>query len=101
MVPKDFENLRSGLPIDVHALLNGVGVMVWEVVFGAWVGWSDRDAATLSRVLTIQRAASELLIQGAWTLLVALHPEASAAGVYASSFTLDGVTLWVVANRAE
>ena len=29
----------------ISAWLNGVGVMVWEVVFGAWVGWNDRDAA--------------------------------------------------------
>ena len=46
------------------AYLNGVGVMVWEVVFGVWVGWSDRDAATLRRMLAVQRAASELLISG-------------------------------------
>ena len=34
------------------AWLNGIGVMVWEVVFGVWVGWSDRDAQTLRRMAT-------------------------------------------------
>ena len=56
------------------AYLNGVGVMVWEVVFGVWVGWSDRDAATLRRMLAVQRSASELLISGAWTPLAELAP---------------------------
>ena len=38
------------------AWLNGIGVMVWEVVFGVWVGWSDRDAQTLRRMSRTQRA---------------------------------------------
>ena len=29
------------------AWLNGVGVLVWENVFGAWVGWNERDKALL------------------------------------------------------
>ena len=29
------------------AWLNGVGMLVWENVFGAWVGWSERDRRTL------------------------------------------------------
>ncbi|GIG24331.1 SUMF1/EgtB/PvdO family nonheme iron enzyme [Cellulomonas denverensis] len=81
------------------AWLNGVGVMVWEVVFGVWVGWSRRDAATLRRMLAVQRAAGDLLRTGEWTPLAALAPDA-APGLYASSFALDGVTLWTVVNRA-
>jgi len=82
------------------AYLNGVGVMVWEVVFGVWVGWSDRDAATLRRMLAIQRSASELILSGAWTPLADLAPEATAAGIYASSFEREGITLWAVINRS-
>jgi hypothetical protein len=81
------------------AWLNGVGVMVWEVVFGVWVGWSPRDAATVRRMVTVQRAASELLLRGSWTPLAELPAEA--AGVYASSWELDGVTLWTLVNRGE
>ena len=81
------------------AFLNGCGVMVWEVVFGVWVGWSDRDAATLRRVLAVQRAAASLICEGEWTPLAALHPEATDARVYASTFAADGVTLWAVVNR--
>jgi hypothetical protein len=83
------------------AWLNGVGVMVWEVVFGVWVGWSPRDAATVHRMVTIQRAASDLLLRGEWTPLAELAREADNAGIYASSWELDGVTLWTVVNRGE
>ncbi|MFF2830882.1 SUMF1/EgtB/PvdO family nonheme iron enzyme [Cellulosimicrobium cellulans] len=83
------------------AWLNGVGVMVWEVVFGVWVGWSRRDAATVTRLVTVQRAARPLLLDGEWTPLTELAPEAEAAGVYASRWDLDGVTLWTLVNRGE
>ena len=46
------------------AWFNGIGVMVWEVVFGAWVGWSDRDAQALRRMTRAQRALSHLLRRG-------------------------------------
>ncbi|PRX50886.1 sulfatase-modifying factor enzyme 1 [Prauserella shujinwangii] len=81
------------------AWLNGVGVMVWEVVFGVWVGWSRRDAATVRRMVTVQRAAGELLRDGTWTPLTELHEDAEAAGVYASRWELDGRTLWTIVNR--
>ncbi|MFE6233781.1 formylglycine-generating enzyme family protein [Cellulosimicrobium sp. NPDC057862] len=83
------------------AWLNGVGVMVWEVVFGVWVGWSPRDAATVKRLVTVQRAARPLLLDGEWTPLAELAPEAEEAGVYASRWDLDGVTLWTLVNRGD
>lgn len=83
------------------AWLNGVGAMVWEVVFGVWVGWSRRDAATVRRMVTVQRAAGDLLLEGEWTPLAGLAPEAEAAGVYASRWELDGVTLWTLVNRGS
>ncbi|WIX77415.1 SUMF1/EgtB/PvdO family nonheme iron enzyme [Amycolatopsis carbonis] len=83
------------------AWLNGVGVMVWEVVFGVWVGWSARDAATVRRMVTVQRAAGDLLLGGEWTPLAELTDGAEAAGVYASSWELDGVTLWTLVNRGD
>lgn len=83
------------------AWLNGVGIMVWEVVFGVWVGWSARDAATVRRMVTVQRAATDLLLEGEWTPLAELQPQAHAHGVYASRFTRDGVSLWALVNRSE
>ena len=37
------------------AWLNGVGMLVWENVFGAWVGWNERDRGMLRRMTAIQR----------------------------------------------
>lgn len=81
------------------AWLNGVGVMVWEVVFGVWVGWSPRDAATVRRMVTLQRAAKDLLLDGEWTPLAELPDEA--VGVYASKWELGGRTLWTLVNRGD
>ncbi|MEI3845624.1 MULTISPECIES: SUMF1/EgtB/PvdO family nonheme iron enzyme [Microbacterium] len=83
------------------AWLNGVGVMVWEVVFGVWVGWSARDSATVRRMVRIQRAARELLIEGDWTPLAPLADAAEEAGVYASLWERGGVRLWTVVNRGD
>ncbi|MGF3053472.1 formylglycine-generating enzyme family protein [Microbacterium sp. YY-03] len=81
------------------AWLNGVGLMVWEVVFGVWVGWSERDANTLRRLLTVARAAEDLLLTGEWTPLAPLSAAAESAGVYASAWEKDGVTLFTLVNR--
>ncbi|MDQ0643385.1 SUMF1/EgtB/PvdO family nonheme iron enzyme [Microbacterium murale] len=78
------------------AWLNGVGVMVWEVVFGAWVGWNDRDAATLRRMLPVQRGFHRWLVDGEWTPLTVLD-----GAVAGSAFELDGVTLLLLANTSE
>ncbi|WP_448004011.1 SUMF1/EgtB/PvdO family nonheme iron enzyme [Agromyces bauzanensis] len=83
------------------AWLNGVGVMVWEVVFGVWVGWSRRDAATVRRLVTVQRAARELLLHGEWTPLAPLSAAAESHGIYASLWELAGVRLWTFVNRSE
>ncbi|NIH84382.1 SUMF1/EgtB/PvdO family nonheme iron enzyme [Amycolatopsis granulosa] len=83
------------------AWLNGAGVMVWEVVFGVWVGWSRRDAATVRRMVTVQRAAGDLLLHGEWTPLAELAPGAEEAGVYGSRWDLGDQTLWTVVNRGD
>ncbi|MFT3888542.1 MAG: SUMF1/EgtB/PvdO family nonheme iron enzyme [Arachnia sp.] len=88
------EELQSAWP-------NGVGMMVWEVVFGVWVGWNRRDARTLQRMLTVQRVAADLLLDGEWTPLVEIAPEAEAAGVYASAWRRGAVTLLTLVNRSE
>ncbi|WP_309128914.1 SUMF1/EgtB/PvdO family nonheme iron enzyme [Microbacterium sp.] len=83
------EELRS-------AWLNGVGMMVWEVVFGVWVGWNDRDSATLRRMLPVQRGLHTWLVEGEWIPL-AVHE----APVFGSTFTHDGSTLLLLANTSD
>ena len=83
------------------AWLNGVGVMVWEVVFGVWVGWNDRDAATLRRMSAAQRALVDVLTEGEWTPLVDLGPDAVAAGVYGSRYDHARGALLALVNRGS
>jgi hypothetical protein len=80
------------------AWLNGVGVLVWENVFGTWVGWNERDKALLRAMLPVQRRFAELLARGEWTPLAAASPDTR---VVASRWTDGEATLWAVANRGE
>ena len=81
--------------------MNGTGMIVWDAVFGSWVGWNDRDRSTLRRMARCQLALTEVLRHGEWTPLVDTAPEAVAAGVYASRFEDDTVTIWTLVNRGD
>jgi hypothetical protein len=83
------------------AWMNGTGVLVWDTVFGVWVGWNERDTSTLRRMLRVQRAANEVLVEGEWTPLSDALPEAIAARVYVSRWELGGVTLFTIINRSD
>jgi hypothetical protein len=83
------------------AWMNGTGILVWDTVFGVWVGWNRRDEATLRRMLRVQRAAHDLLTDGAWSPLYGATDDAVEAGVYVSRWQKDGTTLWTVVNRSE
>jgi hypothetical protein len=84
------------------AWVNGVGILIWESVFSAWVGWNPRDRSTLRRMVAAQRAFSPVLIGGDW---IPLTPEVPAParehGVYGSRFELADVTFWTLINRAD
>jgi hypothetical protein len=82
------------------AWLNGIGVMVWEVVFGVWVGWSDRDAQTLRRMSRAQRALHDVFAGGDWTPLVDLGEFVRDAGVFGSTFESAAERATVLANRS-
>jgi len=77
------------------AFMNGAGMLVWDTVFGVWVGWSERDKATLRRMSRVQRACTDLFTHGEWEPLVD-----GGAGVYASRFSRGGLTLWTLVNRS-
>lgn len=79
------------------AWMNGSGMVVWEVVFGAWVGWSARDRATLRAMLPVQRHFAALFSGEGWTPLV--HTEAP--HVYASLWEEEGLRLWTLVNRHD
>ena len=79
------------------AWLNGCGMLVWECVFGSWVGWNRRDRSTLRAMVAVQRRFTSHLSRGAWTPLDGILP----GPVFCSRYDLDESSLWVLANRSE
>lgn len=79
------------------AWMNGSGMLVWENVFGTWVGWSNRDRSILRSMLPIQRRYVRLFAGEGWTPLVPTER----AGVFASLWQGEGIRLWTLVNRSE
>ena len=79
------------------AWMNGTGMVVWENVFGSWVGWSVRDRAMLREILSIQRHFSAIFSGEGWTPLVSTEKP----DIYASLWEAAGVRLWTLVNRAD
>lgn len=78
------------------AFMNGTGTMIWDNVFGTWVGYSEREKSVLRPMLAIQRRYTALFAGERWTPLV----PAGGAGVYASLWESDGIRLWTLVNRS-
>jgi formylglycine-generating enzyme required for sulfatase activity len=79
------------------AWMNGSGMVIWENVFGSWVGWSERDRAMLRSMVPIQRRFVDLLSGEAWTPLVSTEQ----AGIYANLWQGSGICLWTLVNRTD
>jgi hypothetical protein len=75
--------------------LNGTGILVWEVVFGVWVGWSERDKSTLQAMQRVYRTHADWFVSDEWTPLA----ETAAPQLVASKWVKDGVPFWTIVNR--
>jgi hypothetical protein len=82
------------------AWVNGCGVLLWEDVFGSWVGWNDRDAGMVRRLLAVFRTFPEVLLRGEWTPLADLGVDVPAR-VFGSRFSWQGTDLVLLVNRAD
>ena len=80
------------------AWLNGVGMLVWENVFGAWVGWNERDQGLLRGMLAVQRRWAKLLTHGDWTPLAARSDDLRVVG---SRWRHGDDELWALANLTD
>lgn len=79
------------------AWMNGSGMLIWENVFGTWVGWNARDRSIIRAMLPIQREFADVFHGENWTpLLPTERPN-----VYASEWAGDGLRLWTLVNRSE
>jgi len=81
------------------AWMNGSGMMVWENVFGTWVGWCARDKSILRSMLPIQRRYARLFSGERWTPLVPVETAEVFASLWQSSD--DALRLWTLVNRSE
>jgi formylglycine-generating enzyme required for sulfatase activity len=80
------------------AWMNGSGMLIWENVFGSWVGWNARDKSILRSMLPIQRRFSKVFTGGDWTPLVSTENQS----VFASLWKGDqGARLWTLVNRSD
>ena len=79
------------------AWLNGSGIMIWENVFGQWMGWSPRDCHILKTMTGIQHRFAPLFASENWIPLVdgVVMPN-----VYAGLWYDDTCRLWTLANRS-
>jgi formylglycine-generating enzyme required for sulfatase activity len=79
------------------AWMNGSGMMLWENVFGSWVGWNARDRSLLRAMLPIQRRYTALFCGEDWTPLVPTETP----GIYASLWEGNNLRLWTLVNRED
>jgi formylglycine-generating enzyme required for sulfatase activity len=79
------------------AWMNGTGMVVWENVFGSYIGWSERDKSILRAMVGIQRRYHQLFSGEGWTPLIpTLHEN-----VYASLWESANIRLWTLINTLE
>ncbi|WP_308283112.1 SUMF1/EgtB/PvdO family nonheme iron enzyme [Pseudonocardia nigra] len=90
---------RSHLDELHSAWLNGCGILMWENVFGVWVGWNARDRALLRSMRPVWRDHRPWLQGERWTPL-ADHPGGDVQ-VFASRWEHEGTPLWTVVNKGE
>ena len=79
------------------AWMNGSGMMIWENVFGTWVGWHPRDRSIVRAMLPIQRRFADIFAGENWTPLVPTEQP----DVYASEWADENLRVWTLVNRSE
>ncbi|MDP2889379.1 MAG: SUMF1/EgtB/PvdO family nonheme iron enzyme, partial [Bacteroidota bacterium] len=80
------------------AWMNGSGIMIWENVFGQWVGWNKRDKSILRAMSPIQKRYSNLFSgEGC----IPMADETPVENVYASQWYKYEIRLWTLLNRSE
>jgi len=77
------------------AFFNGTGFESWENIWGIWNQMTPRDAETLRRIMTIERANVDLLTNAQWEPHILTHQ----FGVFATKWPGKESTLWTVVNR--
>ncbi|RDZ29268.1 formylglycine-generating enzyme family protein [Lysobacter silvisoli] len=80
-----------------YIFFNGVGYNAWENIWGLWNQLTPRDAESLRRIAAIERGFAACMVSPDWRP----YERTLQAGVFASRFPREGVTLWTLVNRNE
>jgi hypothetical protein len=84
---------------EIHtAWMNGSGIMIWENIFGQWVGWNKRDSHLLKVMSGIQQRYADLFSCGEWNPLV---DKVNIPDIYASEWSNGCCVLWTLVNRSN
>ena len=83
---------------DLHtAWMNGSGTMIWENIFGQWVGWNPRDSHILKTMSRLQQRFASHFSTAEWTPLVDAKPFPA---IYANLWADENTKLWTLVNRS-
>jgi len=80
------------------AWMNGSGIMIWDNVFGQWVGWNERDKSLLRLMSHIQKRYTSLFSGEGWVPMI---DGVMAGNIYSSLWQDDQIKLWTLVNRSE
>ena len=78
-----------------EAFFNGIGFESWENVWGIWNQMTPRDAESLRRISSIDRAVAANLVTPAWEPFTPTRK----FGVFASKWPTPTQTVWTFVNR--
>ena len=83
---------------DLHIVwMNGSGIMIWENIFGQWIGWNPRDKHTMKTISLLQKRFSALFSSENWIPLVDTKPFPD---IYTNLWYDDNSKLWTLVNRS-
>jgi len=80
------------------AWMNGSGIMIWDNVFGQWVGWTERGKSILRSMSPIQQRYVGLFSGEGW---LPMADEIPVEDVYSNLWHNEGLRLWTLINRSE
>jgi hypothetical protein len=76
-------------------------MLIWENVFGSWVGWSEYEADLWRSLSEFLREHDQVLRHGDWQPLSVLASTAEEAKLYASEFSEGSQSVHLIINKSD
>ena len=85
-------------PLLQTAWMNGSGMLIWENVFGQWLGWCERDKSAYRLMHSVQKFFTDIFSGDDW---IPLSEKSDIPGVYISTWGNDGYKIRTLINRKD